>query len=79
MRRCFSGLYGVSLAGTYMPGLRVMGEALPQERMARATSFYTSSFGSELRSLIWRQRSLREWSTGTGSMWWRRCVPAWRQ
>ena len=40
----FSGLYGVSLAGTYMPGLRVMGEALPQERMARATSFYTSSF-----------------------------------
>ncbi len=40
----FSGLYGVSLAGTYMPGLRVLGEALPQAQMARATSFYTSSF-----------------------------------
>ena len=40
----FSALFGVSLAGTYMPGLRVMGEALPQGSMARATSFYTSSF-----------------------------------
>jgi len=40
----FSGLYGISIAGTYMPGLRVIGEALPQEQMARATSFYTSSF-----------------------------------
>jgi MFS family permease len=40
----FSALYGVSLAGTYMPGLRVMGEALPQAAMARATSYYTSSF-----------------------------------
>jgi MFS family permease len=41
----FTALYGASLAGTYMPGLRIMGEALPPVRMARATSFYTSSFG----------------------------------
>ncbi len=40
----FSALYGVSIAGTYMPGLRIMGEALPQAAMARATSFYTSAF-----------------------------------
>ncbi len=41
----FNALYGVSLAGTYMPGLRVLGEHLPERMMARATGFYTASFG----------------------------------
>ena len=41
----FMALYGVSLAGTYMPGLRVLGEHLPPPVMARATAYYTSSFG----------------------------------
>lgn len=40
----FNGLYGVSLAGTYMPGLRVLGEHLPDRMVARATGFYTASF-----------------------------------
>jgi MFS family permease len=41
----FTALYGVSLAGTYMPGLRVLGEHLPPTMIARATAYYTSSFG----------------------------------
>ena len=41
----FMALYGVSLAGTYMPGLRVLGEHLPPTMIARATAYYTSSFG----------------------------------
>jgi MFS family permease len=41
----FMALYGVSLAGTYMPGLRVLGEHLPATMIARATADYTSSFG----------------------------------
>jgi MFS family permease len=41
----FMMLYGVSLAGTYMPGLRVLGEHLPAATMARSTAYYTSSFG----------------------------------
>lgn len=39
------GFYGLALAGTYMPGLRVLGEHLPEELVARATGYYTSSFG----------------------------------
>jgi MFS family permease len=42
----FTALYGVSLAGTYMPGLRVLGEHLPPTMIARATAYYTSSFGT---------------------------------
>jgi predicted MFS family arabinose efflux permease len=42
----FTALYGVSLAGTYMPGLRVLGEHIPPTMVARATAYYTSSFGT---------------------------------
>jgi MFS family permease len=42
----FTALYGVSLAGTYMPGLRVLGEHIPPTMIARATAYYTSSFGT---------------------------------
>lgn len=41
----FLALSGVSLAGTYMPGLRMLGEHLSPPVMARATAYYTSSFG----------------------------------
>ncbi|HUF45362.1 MAG TPA: MFS transporter [Aestuariivirgaceae bacterium] len=41
----FMALYGVSLAGTYMPGLRVLGEHLPPTMIARATAYYTATFG----------------------------------
>ena len=41
----FMAFYGMSLAGTYMPGLRILGEHLPDSMVARATGFYTASFG----------------------------------
>ncbi len=40
----FSALYGIALAGAYMPGLRLLGEHLSAEAMARATGYYTSMF-----------------------------------
>lgn len=41
----YTALYGVSLAGTYMPGLRLMSDHLAPEKVARATGYYTASFG----------------------------------
>ena len=37
-------LAGAGLAGTYMPGLKVLTDRLPQERQARAVAVYTASF-----------------------------------
>lgn len=38
-------LQGVGLAGTYMPGLKALTDALPEKYQSRAVAFYTSSFG----------------------------------
>ncbi|CAK0777407.1 Major facilitator superfamily (MFS) profile domain-containing protein [uncultured Gammaproteobacteria bacterium] len=38
-------LQGGALAGTYMPGLRIMTERLPDGARLRAVPYYTSSFG----------------------------------
>jgi MFS family permease len=38
-------LQGVGLAGTYMPGLKALTDALPEKAQSRAVAFYTSSFG----------------------------------
>ncbi len=38
-------LQGVGLAGTYMPGLKALIDALPERLHSRGTAFYTSSFG----------------------------------
>ncbi len=35
---------GAGLAGTYMPGLKVLTDRLPEARQVRAVAFYTSSF-----------------------------------
>jgi MFS family permease len=47
-------LQGVGLAGTYMPGLKALTDALPEKHQSRAVAFYTSSFGvgSSLSFLI---------------------------
>ncbi len=37
-------LAGAGLAGTYMPGLKVLTDRLPEARHVRAVAFYTSSF-----------------------------------
>ena len=41
----FRTLGGIGLAGTYMPGLKALSDRLSGIARARATSFYTSSFG----------------------------------
>ena len=41
----FRTLGGIGLAGTYMPGLKALSDRLSGTVRARATSFYTSSFG----------------------------------
>ncbi len=38
-------LQGVGLAGTYMPGLKALTDALPERLHSRTVAFYTSSFG----------------------------------
>ncbi len=38
-------LQGIGVAGTYMPGLKALTDALPEKYQSRAVAFYTSSFG----------------------------------
>ena len=38
-------LQGVGLAGTYMPGLKALTDALPERSQSRAVAFYTATFG----------------------------------
>jgi len=38
-------LQGAGLGGTYMPGLRALTDALPEESQSRGVAFYTASFG----------------------------------
>ncbi|MFQ5935973.1 MAG: nitrate/nitrite transporter [Acidiferrobacterales bacterium] len=41
----FRALAGVSLAGTYMPGLKALSDRIEGSQQPRAVAFYTSSFG----------------------------------
>lgn len=41
----FRALAGVSLAGTYMPGLKALTDHIEGDKHPRAVAFYTSSFG----------------------------------
>lgn len=41
----FQAIGGMGLAGTYMPGLKALGDRLSGPAQSRATAFYTSSFG----------------------------------
>jgi len=41
----FQALLGAGIAGTYMPGLRLLSDRVSGPRQSRAIAFYTSSFG----------------------------------
>jgi MFS family permease len=41
----FQGLLGVGIAGTYMPGLRLLSDRIAGPRQSRYIAFYTSFFG----------------------------------
>ena len=40
----FRALAGIGLAGTYMPGLKVLTDHLPAKSQSRAVAFYTATF-----------------------------------
>ena len=65
----FRTLGGIGLAGTYMPGLKALSDRLSGKVRARATSFYTSSFGigSALSFLI--GGLIREWLPWQSAFW----------
>src|SRR5207248_3805834 len=42
---CFQALLGVGIAGTYMPGLRLLSDRVDGPKQSRAIAFYTASFG----------------------------------
>ena len=41
----FQALLGVGIAGTYMPGLRLLSDRVSPARQSRSIAFYTASFG----------------------------------
>ena len=41
----FQALLGVGIAGTYMPGLRLLSDRISGQRQSRSIAFYTASFG----------------------------------
>ena len=41
----FRALAGIGLAGTYMPGLKILSDLIEGPAQSRAVAFYTSSFG----------------------------------
>ena len=65
----FRTLGGIGLAGTYMPGLKALSDRLSGTARARATSYYTSSFGigSALSFLV--GGSIREWFPWETAFW----------
>jgi MFS family permease len=42
---CFQALLGIGIAGTYMPGLRLLSDRISGARQSRSIAFYTASFG----------------------------------
>ncbi|TMA15891.1 MAG: MFS transporter, partial [Deltaproteobacteria bacterium] len=41
----FQALLGVGIAGTYMPGLRLLSDRISGSKQSRSIAFYTASFG----------------------------------
>ncbi len=72
----FQVFAGAGLAGIYMPGLRVLGERLPEAKRLRSVAYYTSMFGvgtsfsfltAGLLDAAFGWRSMFLWG-GTGSL-----------
>ena len=54
-------LQGIGLAGTYMPGLKALTDALPERLQSRAVAFYTSTFGIGASLSIYLAGVLESW------------------
>jgi MFS family permease len=49
----FRAMAGMSLAGTYMPGLRILTERLPRRIRIRSVPYYTAMFGIGVSLSFW--------------------------
>jgi len=49
----FQALAGAGLAGTYMPGLRILSDHVAGKRQSRSVAFYTSTFGVGASLSLW--------------------------
>ncbi len=65
----FRTLGGTGLAGTYMPGLKALTDRLSGTSRARATSFYTSSFGAGSAVSFLIGGSIMEWFPWQTAFW----------
>jgi len=65
----FRALGGTGLAGTYMPGLKALTDRLSGTSRARATSFYTSSFGAGSAVSFLIGGSILEWFPWQTAFW----------
>ena len=65
----FRALGGTGLAGTYMPGLKALTDRLSGTSRARATSFYTSSFGAGSAVSFLIGGSIMEWFPWQTAFW----------
>lgn len=57
----FRALAGLGLAGTYMPGLKILSDRLDGPRASRWFAFYTASFGLAAGLSYWIAGSLAAW------------------
>ncbi|MCG6871752.1 MAG: MFS transporter [Gammaproteobacteria bacterium] len=58
----FQALAGAGLAGTYMPGLKMLTDRLPHEIAVRATPYYTATFGIGTALSYWLATHASDWS-----------------
>jgi MFS family permease len=49
----FQAIAGAGLAGTYMPGLRILSDHIAGKRQSRSVAFYTSTFGVGASLSLW--------------------------
>ncbi len=57
----WQALAGVGLAGTYMPGVKLLADRTAGRGQSRAIAFYTSSFGIGASASLWLAGALAAW------------------
>ena len=62
----FQGLAGAGLAGTYMPGLKILSDHIEGPRQSRWVGVYTATFGLGAALSLWMAGAL---ATSTGWRW----------
>ncbi len=57
----WQALAGAGLAGTYMPGVKLLADRIEGHTQSRAVAFYTSSFGVGASASLWLAGALAAW------------------